>query len=110
MKKSLILLAVLFLTVGLVGQDSAKTSKTKQLKWEGSILRFDKANSTMDVRGGPKKMDQTVKKVSYDSSTEWTKLGKPAQLSDFKEGSVVNIVGTMDAKGHYKASHVDMRE
>lgn len=104
MKKSLILLAVLFLTVSLVAQ-----TKDKEDKWQGHIVRINKSESTLDVRGGQKNMDQTEKRIHYDSSTQWTKQGKPAEMSEFKDGSFVIAVGNSDEKGVFHATRIDLR-
>jgi outer membrane biogenesis lipoprotein LolB len=108
MKKSLILLAVLFLTASLVAQNEAST-KTKEERWQGHIVRINKSESTVDVRGGQKNMDQTEKRIHFDSSTEWTKQGKPAEMSEFKDGSFVIAVGHSDDKGVFHATRIDLR-
>ena len=107
-KKSLILLVVLFLTTGLIAQTKAST-KTKEDKWQGHIVRINKSESTLDIRGGQKNMDQTEKRIHFDSSTAWTKQGKPAEMSEFKDGSFVIAVGHMDEKGNFHANRIDLR-
>jgi len=109
MKRSLILLTVLFLTAGLVAQTKDST-KTKEDRWQGHIVRLNKSDSTIDVRGGQKNMDQTEKRIAFDSSTSWTKLGKPADQSDFKSGTYVIVGGTYDDKGVLHAKQIDLRE
>lgn len=110
MKKSLVLFALLFLTVGLVAQtDTAKSSKTKEMKWQGHLIRINKDNSTIDVRGGQKNMDNVEKRIAYDSSTEWTKQGKPAEMSEFKDGSFVIVLAQDDGKGQLRATRIDLR-
>ncbi|MGZ4816008.1 MAG: hypothetical protein ACXVZV_11405 [Terriglobales bacterium] len=108
MKKSLILLVVLFLTTGLIAQTNA-SKKTKEDRWQGHIVRINQSESTIDVRGGQKNMDQTEKRIHYDSSTEWTKQGKPADMSEFKDGSFVIALGHNDDKGVFHATRIDLR-
>src|SRR5258707_641618 len=50
----------------------------KEAKWQGHVVRIYKDLSQMDIRGGPAP-SKAVRKVAYDNSTEWTKLGKPGQ-------------------------------
>jgi hypothetical protein len=108
MKKSLILLAVLFLTVSLLAQtDTAKTSKEE--KWQGYIVRINQSESSLDVRGGQKNLDETPRHIQYDSATQWTKEGKPAEQSEFKEGSFVIVLGHAE-KGVFHATRVDLRK
>ena len=108
MKKLLALLAVLFLTTGLIAQTNA-SKKTKEDRWQGTIVRINKSDSTVDVRGGQKNMDQTDKRIHYDDSTQWTKQGKPADMSEFKEGSFVIALGHNDEKGVFHATRIDLR-
>ena len=109
MKKSLILLAVLFLTVGVVAQKETKASQKAQ-RWQGHIIRINKTDSTLDVRGGQKNMDATDKRIKFDDSTKWTKLGKSADQADFKDGAYVIVAGTVDEKGVMHASQIDLRQ
>ncbi|HZQ24467.1 MAG TPA: hypothetical protein VFA89_16885 [Terriglobales bacterium] len=110
MKRSMILITVLLLTVGILAQtDSMAGSKTKEERWQGHIVRINKDNSTLDVRGGRKNMDQTDRRIQYDSSTAWTKQGKPADQSEFKDGSFVIVLGQSDSKGVFHATRVDLR-
>jgi hypothetical protein len=50
-----------------------------------------------------------LRKISFDSSTEWTKLGKPGQQDEVKEGSFVIVLGQMDDKGVLHATRIDLR-
>lgn len=111
-----ILLTVVFLGTLCVAQ-TASTSKThtkkatsaKEARWQGHIVRISKNNSTMSIRGGMGNMESTERQISYDSATEWTKLGKPAKLSDFTDGAFVIVLGKIDHKGVFHASRVDLR-
>ena len=107
MKKSLILLTVLFLTVSIVAQTDA--SKSKEERWQGHIVRINQKDSTIDIRGGQKNMDQTDRRIQFDSSTQWTKQGKPAEQSEFKDGSFVIALGSVDSKGVFHATRIDLR-
>jgi hypothetical protein len=72
-------------------------------------VRIDKDKSMLSIRGGRGGKQEFERQVSYDSSTKWTKLGKPADESDFKEGSFVIVVGKSDDKGMLHADRVDLR-
>jgi hypothetical protein len=86
----------------------AKKVSTKQAKWQGHVVRIDKENSMMDIHGGSAPSDD-ARKVAYDSSTEWTKLGKPSQMDEVKEGSFVIMLGQVDKNGTLHATRVDLR-
>lgn len=109
MKKLLALLCLMFLAVGLIAQTKA-SDRAKEDRWQGHIVRVNKSESSVDVRGGQKNMDTVDKRLQFDSSTEWTKLGKPADLSEFKEGAYVIAVGHVDEKGVFHATHIDLRQ
>jgi hypothetical protein len=115
MKVPVILLS-LALTGGLfqaipakAGQAAAeKKPAAKEMKWQGHVVRIDKEHSMIDLRGGPAP-SKASRKVAYDTSTEWTKLGKPGQMDEVKEGSFVIILGHVDEKGVLQASRIDLR-
>jgi hypothetical protein len=65
--------------------------------------------SVMDIRGGINTRAEDVRKVAYDSSTEWTKLGKPGEMDQVKEGSFVIVLGHVDDKGVLHATRIDLR-
>lgn len=88
--------------------DKAAPTATKETKWQGHVVRIDKENSMMDIRGGSAPSNDQ-RKVAYDSSTEWTKLGKPAQQDEVKEGSFVILLGHVDKKGVLHAKRIDLR-
>jgi hypothetical protein len=81
----------------------------KAARWQGTIVRVSKDDSTLSVRGGQSNMESTERLIRYDSSTKWTKQGKPAEQSDFQEGSFVIATGHADEKGDFHATHVDLR-
>jgi hypothetical protein len=81
----------------------------KETKWQGNVVRIYKDLSQMDIRGGTRNNSSDMRKVSYDSSTAWTKGGKPGQQDDVKEGSFVIVLGQVDDKGVLHATRVDLR-
>ncbi len=106
-----ILLAVLFATVGLATQEAwAKEKKQKKEKaakedrWSGIIQRSNKEASTLTVRKG-----NIEKTVVYESSTKWTKGTGSADAADFKDGSRVIVMGKYDEKGRLVATRIDLR-
>ena len=84
-------------------------SEAKESKRQGHIIRINKEESTIDVRGGMSNKDSDQIKIAYDSSTHWTKLGKPAEQSEFKEGSFIIVLGHIDDKGVLHATRIDLR-
>jgi hypothetical protein len=92
---------------GAAEQKEARAAK-KETKWQGYVLRIDKDQSMMDIRGGQNPSNDQ-RKVAFDSSTEWTKLGKPAQHDEFKEASFVIVLGHVDDKGVLHATRIDLR-
>jgi len=80
----------------------------KETKWQGHVVRIYKDLSQMDISGGPAP-SKAIRKVAYDNSTEWTKLGKPGQLDEVKEGSFVILLGQVDDKGVLHATRIDLR-
>ncbi|HEV3511797.1 MAG TPA: hypothetical protein VGS05_08855 [Candidatus Sulfotelmatobacter sp.] len=114
MKMRVILLCVAlaapaFSAMPAVAQDAAgKTAMGKEAKWQGHVVRIDKDHSMIDIHGGPSPSKES-RKVAYDSSTEWTNMGKPAQMEDVKEGSFVILLGHVDHKGVLHATRVDLR-
>jgi hypothetical protein len=106
---SLVLAGSLFSAVRTGAQDTAETkAAAKEKKWQGHVIRIDKEHSMIDIRGGSAPSNDP-RKVAYDTSTEWTKLGKPAQMDEVKEGSFVIILGHVDGKGILHATRVDLR-
>src|ERR1700747_3512108 len=114
--------SVIFLSIALLGvafgqaapasdnkQDKMAAADTKQSRWQGHIVRINKDQSSMSVRGGRGKKESTNRQIFYDSSTQWTKQEKPAEQSEFKEGSFVIVLGHPDDKGVFHASRVDLR-
>jgi hypothetical protein len=110
---SLALVGAVFSAVPAGAQQAAAGDKntqvsTKATKWQGHVIRIDKDHSMIDIRGGAPPSNDP-RKVAYDSSTEWTKLGKPSQQDEVKEGSFVILLGHLDHKGVLHATRIDLR-
>jgi hypothetical protein len=104
--RSLILAIAVFAAMPAgANQSDAK----KETKWQGNVVRIYKDSSLIDIRGGTSNNSSDLRKVAYDSSTEWTKGGKPGQQDEVKEGSFVIVLGTVDDKGILHASRIDLR-
>ena len=101
------LLVVLFVAVGLAAQEKAAGEKKKEpARWHGTIIRSDKQGSTFTVRqrGGP-----IERVIHYTSATKWTNHSKPADPSEFKDGSRVICLGNYEGK-NFVATQIDLRE
>jgi hypothetical protein len=101
----------MLVTMGFVVSTSVAQEKkekpavaAKEARWHGTLLRFNKDASTLDVRRGTNE-----KKIYYDSSTKWTKGEKTIEMSEVKEGSDVICLGTYDEKGELHATRIDLR-
>lgn len=81
----------------------------KERKWQGTVLRINKDASELEIRGGINSNASDMLKVAYDKSTEWTKVGKPGQMDEVKEGSFVIVLGQVDDKGVLHATRIDLR-
>ena len=115
MKKLLILWVVLGIAVTLSTQlfaqeasheNMAKKDTGKEVRVEGLVARTSKDQSMLTVREHGSNVE---KDVHYDSSTKWTHLNKPAEMSEFKDGADVICLGTYDEKGVLHASRIDLR-
>jgi hypothetical protein len=91
------------------GENKPAPATKKETKWQGSVVRIYKDSSLMDIRGGMNARSDDLRKISFDSSTEWTKLGKPGQQDEVKEGSFVIVLGQMDDKGVLHATRIDLQ-
>jgi hypothetical protein len=80
----------------------------KETKWQGNVIRFNKDQSMLEIRGG-QAPSSDLRKVAYDSSTHWTKQGKPGQQDEVKEGSFVILLGHVDDSGVLHATRIDLR-
>jgi hypothetical protein len=110
---SLALAGAVFVAMPAGGPQASAQQKdapaaAKQTKWQGYVVRINKDQSMMDIHGGSAPSED-LRKVAYDSSTEWTKLGKPGQQDEVKEGSFVILQGHVDDKGVLHATRIDLR-
>jgi hypothetical protein len=108
---SLVLAGAVFAAVPAGTQQAfaeTKDGAPKETKWQGHVVRINKDESTMDIRGGSAPSKEP-RKVAFDSSTKWTKLGKPAEQDEFKEASFVIVLGHLDDKGVLHATRIDLR-
>jgi hypothetical protein len=89
-----------------VAQETTAPAPKDQLRWHGTIVRWSKDQSTLDVRKGT-----VTKTIHYDTSTKWTQAqGKqPAEMSAFTEGSDVICLGKAGEKGSFMATQIDLR-
>ena len=92
---------------GAAGEKKTQAS-TKETKWQGHVIRIDKDHSMIDIRGGSAP-SHDPRKVAFDSSTEWTKLGKPSQQDEVKEGSFIIVLGHVEHNGVLHATRIDLR-
>jgi Domain of unknown function (DUF5666) len=110
---SLVFAGAVFVAVPAGANQAAAENKAaaakKEMKWQGHVVRIYKDESQLDIRGGQAARSDEVRKVAYDSSTQWTKLGKPGQQDEVKEGSFVIVLGQLDDKGTLHATRIDLR-
>jgi hypothetical protein len=92
------------LRTAVAQEKQEKATAASRGRWHGVITRWDKENSTLDVQKG-----NAVRKVYYDSSTQWTEGTKTIDMSQFKEGSEVNCVGTYDKNSGLHATRIDLK-
>jgi Ni/Co efflux regulator RcnB len=108
---SLVLALAPFTAVPVAAQQAAgekKDAAAKETKWQGHVVRINKDESTIDIHGGSAPSNDS-RKVAFDSATQWTKLGKPAQQDEVKEGAFVILLGHVDDKGVLHATRIDLR-
>ena len=109
MKKVLALVLVSLLATLVVAAQEKKEGKkmasaAKESRWEGTIQRQNKDESTLVVKKGIYE-----KTVLYNGSTQWTKVNKPGEASMFKDGERVIVIGKYDDQGRLIASRIDLR-
>ena len=112
LKKGLALLFVLVLALplALAAQEAAKE---KEARWEGRIVRSNKADSTLTVRNSS--MNNAEKTVVYDSSTKWVsqyhgeKKVNDIDASQVKDEDYVICKGTWDKDGRLHATLISKR-
>lgn len=111
---SLVLAGAVFAAMPAGGNQAASEKKEtsagkKETKWQGNVIRIYKDLSQMDIRGGTGGQSKDLRKVAYDSSTQWTKQGKPGKQDEVKEGSFVIVLGKVDDTGVLRATRIDLR-
>ena len=109
-----LLLALVFtfpLAMAVVGQEAP--AKPKQDRWEGTVIRSSKDDSTLTVRAvGSTTNERTIQ---YDSSTKWvSQYHGDTKLNDItpdqvKEGDRVICTGTWDKPGVLHATLISLR-
>jgi hypothetical protein len=117
LKKQLILLFTLVLTfplaMAVIAQEAP--AKAKQARWEGTIVRSSKENSTLTVRKSGSTTDEDQKTVQYDSSTKWVsqyhgdKKVNDIDSSQVKDEDYVICTGTWDKPGVMHATQISKR-
>jgi len=109
-KVIVVLLFAVFAVVGLSSHNAfangqqKEAAGAKQGRWHGIIVRIDKEQSTLDVR-----RENTVRRIYYDSSTQWTEGTKVIEMSEFKENMDVICLGTYDEKGNLHATRIQLQ-
>jgi len=110
---SLALMGAVVGSIPAIAKQAAESKKEpaakKETKWQGHVVRIYKDQSQMDIRGGVNTRAEDLRKIAYDSSTQWTKLGKPGEQDEIKEGSFVIVLGQVDDKGVLHATRIDLR-
>jgi hypothetical protein len=105
-----VLLEVQPMSAGPGKQEKAPAPAAEaQTKLQGTIIHVYKDQSMMAIRGGVTAGDTAMRKIAFDSSTKWTKQGKPAEQSEFKEGQFVIALGKLDDQGVLHATRIDLR-
>lgn len=79
-KLSVILLTFVFVGVAFAGQatpasnseqdNKAASADAKEARWQPYIVRIDKEQSSLSVRGGQSNMESTERLIFYDGSTQ----------------------------------------
>lgn len=110
---SLVLAGLVFAAMpAAANQEAAEKKDTsaanKEVQWQGNVIRFYNDKSMLEIRGGLAPSSD-LRKVAYDSSTEWTKQGKPGKQDEIKQGSFVILVGHVDDSGVLHATRIDLR-
>jgi len=115
LKKQLTLLFALILifplAMAIAGQQAP--AQPKEARWEGTVIRSSKENSTLTVRKVGTPADERT--VQYDSSTRWVSQyhgeTKTTDItsSDVKDGDRVICTGTWDKPAVLHANLISKR-
>jgi len=113
LKKQLTLLFALVLTVSLAAAAFAQAQdKAKEARWEGRVVRINKADSSLTVR---KSGGNLEKSCVYDASTKWVsqyhadKKINDIDASQVKEEDYVICKGTAADAGSIHATLISKR-
>ena len=108
MRKVLTTLVAVLLVCGLALAHEKKEKKAREQKVSGDILAIDEAKSTITLTKA-----NVMSTVTFNASTRWTKQegGKvvDAKRDEFKVGSRVICMVTVDDKGKMIARRIDLR-
>jgi len=115
LRKQLTLVFALVLTLPLAMAVIAQEAPTnaKEVRWEGTIVRSNKENSTLTVRKAGSTTDERT--VQYDSSTKWVsqyhgdKKVNDIDASQVKDGDYVICAGTWEKAGILHATLISKR-
>jgi hypothetical protein len=111
LKKLLIPLFASVVVFALASAVFAQEAPAKETRWEGRIIRSDKADSNLTVRNG----DGVEKIVAYDGSTKWVsqyhgdKKVNDIDPSQVKAQDYVICTGTLDKPGVLHATMISKR-
>jgi hypothetical protein len=106
------LMLTLLLTAVFAHQAPAQTKAAKEARWEGRVIRMDKAASSLTVRKAGGTLEKTC---VYDSSTKWVsqyhadKKVTDIDAGQVKEDDYVICRGTAEKAGEIKATVISKR-
>jgi hypothetical protein len=115
LKKHFTLLFALLFTFSLAGAAFAQEAPAKKAKvgrWEGRVVRINKADSSLTVRKVGSSLEKTIK---YDASTKWVsqyhaeKKVNDITSDDVKDQDYVICTGTWENAGSLHATMISKR-
>ena len=112
LKKRLTLLFAFVFTSLLVVVFTPAQTKDKEARWEGRVVRSDKAGSSLTVRKAGGTLEKTC---IYDSSTKWVsayhadKKINAIDADQVKDGDYVICKGTAEKAGEIHATTISKR-
>jgi len=85
---------------------AAQTEAAQEDRWHGSIVKFDAAKKTMDLRraGG-----NITRVIVYSDSTKWQDMGKSIAMPTLKEGMDLIVLGKFGKDSRLEARLIDVR-
>ncbi|HTS09710.1 MAG TPA: hypothetical protein VMP68_29360 [Candidatus Eisenbacteria bacterium] len=93
-------------------QETTTTKQPAKARWEGTVVRINANNSTMDVREVSGNLE---KRIHFDTATVWnsqyhgSKTVDKIDASDVKEGDRVICLGTYNDKKEFYATTISKR-